>query len=72
MAKIMKTIRQRRKKDKGSGANITAAERKIAKTYPGSSVRVTDTFGANITAYERLFEKLGKKKTKRPLRNGPR
>ena len=59
-------------KSKGPGANRTAAERKIAKTYPGSSVRVTDTFGANITAFERMFEKLGKKKPKRPLRNGPR
>ena len=55
-------------KSKGLGANVTAAERKIANTFPGSSVAKTDMFGANITAYEKkLF-----KKTKRPFRNGPR
>jgi len=36
--------------------------------FPGSSVAKTDMFGANYTPYEKkLF-----KKTKRPLRNGPR
>ena len=55
-------------KSKGVGANITKAERKIANSFPGSSVRKTDMFGANYTPYEKkLF-----KKTKRPLRNGPR
>ena len=59
----MKTIRQRR------------TEKKIPKTYPGSSVKVTDTFGANITAYERMFEKLRNKKAppyKRTKKRGPR
>ena len=55
-------------KSKGVGANITAAERKIANAFPGSSVAKTDMFGTNYTPYEKkLF-----KKTKRPLRNGPR
>ena len=55
-------------KSKGVGANVTKAERKIANTFPGSNVRITDMFGANYTPYEKkLF-----KKTKRPLRNGPR
>ena len=63
MAKIMKTIRQRR------------TEKKTPKTYPGSSVKVTDTFGANITAFERMFEKLRNKKAppyKRTKKRGPR
>ena len=42
------------------GANITASERKLANTFPGSNVRSTDMFGANITAAER---KLRKKKS---------
>jgi len=55
-------------KSKGLGANYTATERKITNAFPGSSVAKTDMFGANYTPYEKkLF-----KKTKRPLRNGPR
>ena len=69
-------------KSKGVGANVTAAEQKLRKwgakkgvsktlpavTFPGSSVKATDSMGANYTAYEKkLF-----KKTKRPLRKGPR
>tara|TARA_R100001530_G_scaffold81184_1_gene56630 strand:- start:154 stop:330 length:177 start_codon:yes stop_codon:yes gene_type:complete len=53
---------------KGLGANITAYERKIVNKFPGSSVKKTDMFGANYTPYEKkLF-----KKTKRPVRNGPK
>jgi len=39
------------------GANITASERKLANTFPGSNVRSTDMFGANITAAERKLRK---------------
>jgi len=52
---------------KGPGANITAAERKIANTFPGSSVTATNSMGANYTKYERSLLKKAKKK-----RNGPR
>ena len=55
-------------KKKDLGENVTKAERKIANAFPGSSVAKTDMFGANYTPYEKkLF-----KKTKRPLRNGPK
>tara|TARA_Y100000310_G_scaffold47241_1_gene43871 strand:- start:151 stop:324 length:174 start_codon:yes stop_codon:yes gene_type:complete len=52
---------------KGPGANITAAERKIANNFPGSSVKATNSMGANYTKYERSLLKKAKKK-----RNGPR
>ena len=39
------------------GANVTASERKLANTFPGSSVSSSDMFGANITAAERKFRK---------------
>ena len=55
------------RKGKGLGANYTAAERKIANTFPGSSVKATNSMGANYTKYEKSLMKKARKK-----RNGPR
>ena len=66
MGKIKKRTPIKRGGQKPS-ANYTAAERKIANTFPGSSVKATDSMGANYTKHERSLMKKARKK-----RNGPR
>ena len=52
------------RKGKGLGANYTVAERKIANTFPGSSVKATNSMGANYTKHERSLMKKARKKRK--------
>jgi len=75
MGKIKKRTPIKRGGQKPS-ANYTAAEQKlrkwgakkgVANTFPGSSVKATDSMGANYTKHERSLMKKTRKK-----RNGPR
>ena len=54
------------------GANVTAYERKLINSFPGSSVGRKDMFGANITKAERKLRKKKAPVYKRIKKRGPK